>query len=179
MTETDLMKRTVTADIDLDVTGPGRVVFQVAVVQAPGLEVDENLVLTLDGKPMSAREVVGVTGSRFHLVEPQPGKLLLSYTATVTGRADPPEVLDHELIEYLRPSRYAESDKLAGVAAQEFGGITAPDELLAGVAAWVGGHLSYVSGSSDPIDGSVDTYLLGKGVCRDLRASGGGLPAGT
>ena len=167
MTETDLMKRTVTADIDLDVTGPGRVVFQVAAVQAPGLEVDENLVLTLDGKPMSAREVVGVTGSRFHLVEPQPGKLLLSYTATVTGRADPPEVLDHELIEYLRPSRYAESDKLAGVAAHEFGGITAPDELLAGVAAWVGGHLSYVSGSSDPIDGSVDTYLLGKGVCRD------------
>ncbi|HEX2809277.1 MAG TPA: transglutaminase family protein, partial [Kineosporiaceae bacterium] len=43
----------------------------------------------------------------------------------------------------------------------------APNELLAGVAAWVGGHLSYVSGSSDPIDGSVDTYLLGKGVCRD------------
>ncbi len=38
MTETDLMKRTVTADIDLDVTGPGRVVFQVAVVQASGLE---------------------------------------------------------------------------------------------------------------------------------------------
>ena len=27
--------------------------------------------------------------------------------------------------------------------------------------------MSYVSGSSDPIDGSVDTYLLGKGVCRD------------
>ena len=167
MTEADPMKRTVTADIDLDVTGPGRVVFQVAVVQAPGLEVDENLVLTLDGKPMSAREVVGVTGSRFHLVEPHPGKLLLSYTATVTGRADPPEVLDHELLEYLRPSRYAESDKLAVIAALEFGGITAPDELLAGVAAWVGGHLNYVSGSSDPIDGSVDTYLLGKGVCRD------------
>ena len=157
MTETDPMKRTVTADIDLDVTGPGRVVFQVAAVQAPGLEVDENLVLTLDGKPMSAREVVGVTGSRFHLVEPQPGKLLLSYTATVTGRTDPPEVLDHELIEYLRPSRYAESDKLAGVAAHEFGGITAPDELLAGVAAWVGGHLSYMFGSSDPIDGSVES----------------------
>jgi len=53
------------------------------------------------------------------------------------------------------------------IAAHEFGGITAPNELLAGVAAWVGGHLSYVSGSSDPIDGSVDTYLLGKGVCRD------------
>src|SRR5664279_4803045 len=105
VTETDLMKRTVTADIDLDVTGPGRVVFQVAVVQAPGLEVDENLVLTLDGKPLSAREVVGVTGSRFPLVEPQPGKLLLSYSATVTGRADPPEVLDLSLIHISEPTR--------------------------------------------------------------------------
>ena len=35
------------------------------------------------------------------------------------------------------------------------------------MAAWVGGHLELRVGSSDPIDGSVDTYLLGKGVCRD------------
>ena len=84
VTETDPMKRTVTADIDLDVTGPGRVVFQVAVAAAPGLEVHENFVLTLDGTVISAREVIGVTGSRFHVVEPQPGKLLLSYTATAT-----------------------------------------------------------------------------------------------
>ena len=47
---------------------------------------------------------------------PDAGKMLLSYRATVTGRADAPEVLDHELIEYLRPSRYAESDKLATIA---------------------------------------------------------------
>ena len=42
MSET-VMTRTVTADIDLDVTAPGRVVFQVAVVRAPGLTVDETL----------------------------------------------------------------------------------------------------------------------------------------
>ena len=46
-------------------------------------------------------------------------------------------------------------------------GLVSNIALLSGVAAWVGGHLSYVSGSSDPIDGSVDTYLLGQGVCRD------------
>jgi transglutaminase-like putative cysteine protease len=162
------MSRTVTADIDLDVVEPGRVVFQIAVVKAPGLGVDETLVLTLDGEPVEYEEVIGVTGSRFHVVEPpQPGKLLLTYKATVTGRADEPEVIDYELIEYLRPSRYAESDKLAMIAAQEFGSTTDPEELLAGIAAWVGGHLSYVAGSSDPIDGAVDTYLLGQGVCRD------------
>ena len=161
------MTRTVTATVDVDIVEPGRVVYQVAVVKAPGLEVAESFDLTVDGTPVQIREVIGVTGSRFHVAEPKPGKLLLSYQATVTGRAEPPVVIDYELIEYLRPSRYAESDKLAAIAQREFGRITAPDELLAAVAAWVGSNLNYVSGSSDPIDGSVDTYLLGQGVCRD------------
>src|SRR6195952_184898 len=159
--------RTVSADSDLDVTVPGQVIFQVAVVKAAGLTIDEQFDLTLDGKPVSVREVVGVPGSRFHVAEPGNGKLLLSYRAAVSGRAEAPEILDYELIEYLRPSRYAESDKLAAIAFNEFGGVNETEELLGAVAAWVGGHLSYVSGSSDPIDGSVDTYLLGQGVCRD------------
>jgi transglutaminase-like putative cysteine protease len=167
MSERHIMSRTVTANLDLDIIEPGRVVFQVAVAKAPGLEVAESFDLTVDGVSVPAREVIGVTGSRFHIVEPPKGKLLLSYQATATGQAEPPPVIDYELIEYLRPSRYAESDKLAVIAQAEFGHLTAPDELLAGVAAWVGNHLSYVSGSSDPIDGSVDTYLLGQGVCRD------------
>ncbi|WP_240615772.1 transglutaminase-like domain-containing protein [Nakamurella deserti] len=162
------MTRHVTADIDLDVTAPGKIVYQIAVARAPGLTVDENLTLTLDGSPLTPHEVVGVAGSRFHVVEPATtGKLLLSYQATVTGRADAPEADEAQLIEYLRPSRYAESDKLAAIAFREFGHLSSTEELLGGIAAWVGGHLSYVSGSSDPIDGSVDTYLLGQGVCRD------------
>lgn len=167
MTATEVSVRSVTTDIDLDVLRPARVVFQVAVAQAPGLEVKETLELTLDGVPVPAREVIGVTGSRYHLVEAQNGKLLLSYRATATGRAEAPEVLEYELIQYLRPSRYAESDKLTAIATREFGHLKAPDELLSGIAAWVGDHLRYVSGSSDPIDGAVDTYLLGQGVCRD------------
>ena len=164
---TEPVSRTVSADIDLDVTAPGQVIFQVAVVKAAGLTIGEQFDLTLDGKPVPVREVIGVTGSRFHVAEPSNGKLLLSYRATVTGRAEAPEILDYELIEYLRPSRYAESDKLAAIAFNEFGSVADPEELLGAVAAWVGGHLRYVSGSSDPIDGSVDTYLLGQGVCRD------------
>src|ERR1700712_3211314 len=164
---TEPVSRTVSADIDLDVTAPGQVIFQIAVVKAAGLTVHEQFDLTLDGKPVSVREVVGVPGSRFHVAEPGNGKLLLSYRAAVSGRAEAPEILDYELIEYLRPSRYAESDKLAAIAFNEFGGVNETEELLGAVAAWVGGHLSYVSGSSDPIDGSVDTYLLGQGVCRD------------
>lgn len=167
MTNADEMVRIVTADIDLDVISPGKVVFQIAVARSPGLVVDESMYLTCDGVPIEADEIIGVTGSRFHSVSVERGKLLMTYRATVTGRADGPEMLEYELIEYLRPSRYAESDKLAAIAFREFGHLTAAGDLLSGIAAWVGDHLRYVSGSSDPIDGSVDTYLLGQGVCRD------------
>ena len=68
---------------------------------------------------------------------------------------------------YLRPSRYAEADKFFGFAATEFGQYTGSATLLAKVSSWVGARLNYVPGSSDPIDGAVDTLLAGAGVCRD------------
>ena len=68
---------------------------------------------------------------------------------------------------YLRPSRYAEADKFFGFAATEFGNYTDSATLLEKVSSWVGTRLNYVPGSSDPIDGAVDTLLAGDGVCRD------------
>jgi transglutaminase-like putative cysteine protease len=91
----------------------------------------------------------------------------VEYTATVLGSADPAPVSDHDLSMYLRPSRYAEADKFFGFAAEQFGDLTDPAELLERVASWVGTHLDYVPGSSDPIDGATDTLLAGAGVCRD------------
>ncbi|MDT5076458.1 MAG: hypothetical protein QOJ80_1095, partial [Mycobacterium sp.] len=75
---------------------------------------------------------------------------------------------DYDLSMYLRPSRYAEADKFYGFAATEFGQYADSSTLLEHVAAWVGGRLNYVPGSSDPIDGAVDTLLAGAGVCRDF-----------
>ena len=68
---------------------------------------------------------------------------------------------------HLRPSRYAESDRLAGLAAAEFSDVTEPADVVRAVRRWVSGRLSYVSGSSRGTDGSVDTVLAGAGVCRD------------
>ncbi len=69
---------------------------------------------------------------------------------------------------YLRPSRYAEADKFYGFAATEFGSYLDSATLLEKVSLWVGTRLNYVPGSSDPIDGAVDTLLAGAGVCRDF-----------
>lgn len=79
----------------------------------------------------------------------------------------PAPITEYDLSAYLRPSRYAESDKFFGFAATEFAERPTDGALLADVARWVGNRLSYVPGSSDPIDGAADTLLAGAGVCRD------------
>jgi len=90
----------------------------------------------------------------------------VEYSANLDGVADIEPANDWYRIEYARPSRYCDSDRLMPVAAAEFSGLFGKD-LLDAVSSWVGSRLSYVAGSSKPIDGAVDTYLSRQGVCRD------------
>ncbi len=123
--------------------------------------------MTLDGKPHPVTEVPGPHRNRLHLLECERGRLEIGYNARISGAAEDlaPDELDR--VTYLRPSRYAQSDRLTAVAAAEFAGVTNPADLLAGVSSWVGERLSYVPGSSGPTDGAVDTLLSRAGVCRD------------
>ena len=161
------MKREVSAQLDVDVTAPTTLEFQIAVVRQPGLQVSEELSFVLDGTAIEPREIVGAHGSRIHIFDAGVGNLKVGYSATVVGRAEPAPIADIDMSTYLRPSRYAESDKFYGFAATEFGEYTDSATLLEKVAAWVGTRLDYVPGSSDPIDGATDTLLAGAGVCRD------------
>lgn len=161
------MKREVSARLDVDVTGPTTLEFQIAVVRQPGLQVSEELSFVHDGTAIEPREIVGAHGSRIHVFDAGVGNLTVGYSATVVGRAEPAPIADIDMSTYLRPSRYAESDKFFGFAATEFGAYTDSATLLENVAAWVGTRLAYVPGSSDPIDGATDTLLAGAGVCRD------------
>ncbi len=161
------MRRDVGAELEVNITAPTTLEFQIAVAPHPGAEVSESLRFVLDGEPVEALEISGMHGNRIHKFDAGVGHLRVDYAATVVGQADPPPVTDADLSMYLRPSRYAEADKLFGFAGTEFGAQTDHETLLAAVTAWVGRRLQYVPGSSDPIDGAVDTMLAGAGVCRD------------
>lgn len=161
------MKRELGAEIDVDVIVPSNLEFQIAVAPHPGAQVSEALSFVLDGVPVRAREVIGMHGNRIHTLDVPVGSLKVSYAATVVGRATPAEVTDSDLSMYLRPSRYAEADKFYGFASAEFDHNADPATLLDNVSSWVGTRLEYVPGSSDPIDGAVETLLSGRGVCRD------------
>ena len=157
------MQRSVSAQLALRVDDAARLAFIVAVADRPAVE---RLDLRLDGVQLEPREVTDAAGTRIHVVDVGRGAVTLDYSATVEGRADAASVTEVELLEYLRPSRYCEADRLAPTARAEFSGLAGAD-LLAAVSSWVGTRLSYVPGSSQPTDGAVQTLLAGQGVCRD------------
>jgi transglutaminase-like putative cysteine protease len=164
---TTIANREVGAQIDVEVTAPTTLEFQIAVARLPGLEVRESLAIMFNGKQLQPREILGPHDTRIHSLDVGEGEVSLSYQATVIGEATPSPVRDIDITTYLRPSRYAESDKFYGFAATEFGQYADSATLLEKVSSWVGTRLDYVPGSSDPIDGAADTLLAGAGVCRD------------
>ncbi|ORA62929.1 transglutaminase-like domain-containing protein [Mycobacteroides franklinii] len=161
------MKREVRAQLDVDIIAASTLEFQIAVAPVSGAQVTESLSWVLNGEPLEALEVAGEHGNRIHRLEVGEGNLKVSYAATILGQADEVPVEAADMSTYLRPSRYAEADKFYGFAATEFGEHTEPQALLENVSSWVGTRLRYSPGSSDPIDGAVDTLLAGAGVCRD------------
>lgn len=152
--------------MDAEITGTSDVVLSVAVA-ATNRVVEESLVVTVGGADVAVREVVDDHGVRLHRIDHAgPGRLDVTYAATVDGRAEPAPTEDIDLVRYLRPSRYCEADQLGAFARAEFAGLRGTD-LVDGVAAWVRQRLIYLAGSSRPIDGAVATLLAGQGVCRD------------
>ena len=160
-------RRHVSGHLVLDIRQPLTMVLKLAVSRPPGAELDETLTITSDGEPLQASETAIPGEGRSHVLKARPGRLVVDYAATVAGQAAQPPVTAADRIVYLRPSRYAESDRLGAVAQAEFAGISTGPELLAAVSSWVGTRLRYVPGSSRPTDGAVDTLLARQGVCRD------------
>lgn len=157
------MRRTVSAEIALRVDDPARLAFMVAVA---GETSAERLQVSTAGTPIDPVELTDAAGSRLHVVDASAGPLALSYAAEVDGRRPSAPVSELDLLTYLRPSRYCESDTLGATAAAEFAGLEGV-ALLDAVSSWVGTRLAYVPGSSGPTDGAVQTLLARQGVCRD------------
>ncbi|WP_066040156.1 transglutaminase-like domain-containing protein [Herbiconiux solani] len=159
------MQRSVSAALDARVDQATTVIFSIAA--APGAEFAHEVIdYRIDGEPIVPVEVTDAHGTRLHRFEVPAGEFTARYEAVVDGRAALAPVEDIDLIRYLRPSRYCESDTLFPTAVGEFRGLSGK-QLLESVSSWVGSELSYVPGSSAPTDGAVQTLLLRQGVCRD------------
>jgi transglutaminase-like putative cysteine protease len=160
------MRRTVTSYLDLSLSGPVKLVFSIAVAEGAPFET-ETLTFVEDGREVQASELVDPHGSRLHVLQATGKQVTMNYRAVVDGEFKPAPVDELDLITYLRPSRYCESDSLAPTAASEFSGL-ADHALLSAVTEWVADRLTYAAGSSLPTDGAVRTFLGRQGVCRDF-----------
>lgn len=161
------MQRTVSASLDLTLAAPATLVLSVAASRLGRARLDERLVVEQDGRSLEPQELQDAGGTRLHRVEADGGRVAVRYEAEATGQAAPAPFDPVELVTYLRPSRYCESDALLPMATAEFAGLAGKD-LLDGVGSWVGDRLAYVPGASSPTDGALATLEAREGVCRDF-----------
>ncbi|MGA7181031.1 MAG: transglutaminase family protein [Thiobacillaceae bacterium] len=107
-----------------------------------------------------------------------PGPLNISYQAEVDLRhhiGQPEKIgempiieLPMEVLPYLYPSRYCESDKLQQLASQIFGNLPKGYRRVEGIRKWVQERTRFTSGSSEFTTSAIDTYRQQAGVCRDF-----------
>ncbi len=166
-----ILRRRVACELDATLSERTGIVLAVAVAPAEGLTIDEHLDVQVNGEPVVITEVVGPGGTRWHTADVDAGALRVRYSANVTGRAIAPAVSAHDRVLYVRPSRYVQSDELAGplIDAEVVSGLAAlpPLERITAARDWVAERMSYVPGSTMPTDGLPEVLATGEGVCRD------------
>jgi transglutaminase-like putative cysteine protease len=117
-------------------------------------------------------------GNRLIRVSCSRGSLRLHYAASVQVEhhtapvADVPEIppaqLPSEVLRYLLPSRYCESDRLLNLAMREFGHLPPGATRVEAVCDWINKRVRFQSATSNTHTSALDTIIQGVGVCRDF-----------
>jgi hypothetical protein len=118
------------------------------------------------------------TGTRFMRLHADPGLLQVRYEAVVTidhHLAEPDTLqevavrcLPLEVMPYVYPSRYCQSDRLLAVAAREFGALWPGYSRVLAIQHWVQSHVRFASNTTDSRTSALDTFVDRVGVCRDF-----------
>lgn len=152
------------ASLSVEVLKPGRLALCLGAA-SPGRETLH--VVDADGVEVAVREVAA-EAARMHVIEASDGHLHMSYRAEVAlapGHGTAVDEVD-ELV-YSRPSRYCPSDRLAGLAAAQFGAL-GPREAVFAIEQWLHETVAYVPGATDAVDDALHPLLDRTGVCRDF-----------
>lgn len=118
------------------------------------------------------------TQSRFLRLHANAGPFILDYRAVVDlthyeARPDQlpelsPQALPGEVLPYLYPSRYCQSDRLLTMAGAEFGHLPLGYSRAKAICDWVQHHVSFQGNTSNSTTSAIDTLVERVGVCRDF-----------
>jgi transglutaminase-like putative cysteine protease len=94
----------------------------------------------------------------------------LSEERSMKIQEHPPDPLHmpSEILHYLLPSRYCESDRLAEMTRSEFGNTRGGYARVQTMCDWINEHVLYSYGTSNASTTATDTALDRIGVCRDF-----------
>ena len=119
-----------------------------------------------------------LSGNRYMRLHGLPGELNVSYAATVDlthHYAEPSQIaevpvrsLPPEVMGYIYPSRYCQSDRLLKLANNEFGYLPQGYSRVQAIRDWVLRHVTFTSNSSTANTSAVDTLIERVGICRDF-----------
>lgn len=79
----------------------------------------------------------------------------------------PVEALPYDVLTYMLPSRYCESDLFADDAWTRFGAAPAGSACVQAICAWITSNITYRPGSTSQTSG-LQAYQQRRGVCRDF-----------
>ena len=118
------------------------------------------------------------TGNRYMRLKAEPGRLRLRYSAIVelthhVGATEsisevPVARLPADVLTYLYPSRYCQSDRLYEVANKEFGQLPQGYGRVRAICEWVSKHVEFKSATTNASTSALDTLGERVGVCRDF-----------
>lgn len=120
---------------------------------------------------------VDMEGNRLHRLVVEPCQLNINYKARIelVPELDRPAQIDEtpaskmppDVLTYMNPSRYCESELLARFAWEEFGSLQPGFNRVQAICDWVYDHLEYTPGSTTGTTTASDVLLQRTGVCRD------------
>ncbi|MBV9490643.1 MAG: transglutaminase family protein [Verrucomicrobia bacterium] len=170
------MRFRIAAELVYGVTGPCSFLFNVAALKNRFQHAKEE---SLNIEHGEAPEEFLWNDSRFHRTTGSGPELRLTYRATVDLTPDVQENRDlpvrtlaqlpKEVLIYLFPSRYCQSDSLLRFAQSEF--LTSKltgFELVTRVCNWIYEKVAYQRGATTSITSAFDTVTERQGVCRDF-----------
>lgn len=117
-------------------------------------------------------------GTRYMRLQANPGPLTIRYDATVdishfsespgNLREVPISQLPFEVLPYIYPSRYCQSDRLGKLATWEFAHAQPGYTRVQAIENWVRRRTAFAPGSSNSNTSATDTLVDQAGVCRDF-----------
>jgi len=161
-------------NLTYSVTKPTNFLFNVAAARTEHQIICEE---TLQLIPDITFEASSLEDNQVYRLYVEPCDLQLQYFATVDLH---PEIYDmsginetvyaqlpNEVLPYLNPSRYCESDRLSRFAMRMFGNIAPGFSKVTAICDWINNNLDYQAGSSGESTSACDVLIERVGVCRD------------